>query len=180
ARHRPLALGPHARAGNRTSACRPDHRCAPDRRSGAVSRRALPHLISQARSPKHGGVKTHQVIIVGGGPVGIALALILSMRGIRCALVEARTGLHNIPKGQNLTQRTLEHFYFWGIADELRRARVMPPDAPIGEITAYGNLLSDYWHAPRGRELVRPYYFQNNDRIPQYRMEQVLRAKLAE
>jgi 4-hydroxyisophthalate hydroxylase len=137
-------------------------------------------LISQARSPKHGGVKTHQVIIVGGGPVGIALALILSMRGIRCALVEARTGLHNIPKGQNLTQRTLEHFYFWGIADELRRARVMPPDAPIGEITAYGNLLSDYWHAPRGRELVRPYYFQNNDRIPQYRMEQVLRAKLAE
>lgn len=31
-----------------------------------------------------------------------------------------------IPKGQNLTQRTLEHFYFWGIADELRAARVIP------------------------------------------------------
>jgi 2-polyprenyl-6-methoxyphenol hydroxylase-like FAD-dependent oxidoreductase len=119
------------------------------------------------------------VVIVGGGPVGIALALTLGLRGIRCALVEARTGMHSIPKGQNLTQRTIEHFHFWGIEPELRRARVMPADAPIGEITAYGDLSSEYWHAPRGRELVRPYYFQDNDRLPQYRMEEVLRAKLA-
>jgi 2-polyprenyl-6-methoxyphenol hydroxylase-like FAD-dependent oxidoreductase len=88
--------------------------------------------------------------------------------------------MHRIPKGQNLTQRTLEHFYFWGIADKLRRARIMPPDAPIGEITAYGDLTSDYWHAPRGRELVRPFYFQDNERLPQYRMEKVLRDKLAQ
>jgi 2-polyprenyl-6-methoxyphenol hydroxylase-like FAD-dependent oxidoreductase len=127
------------------------------------------------------GVKnTHQVIIVGGGPAGLALALTLSARGIRCALIEGLAGMHRIPKGQNLTQRTLEHFYFWGIAEELRRAREMPPDAPIGEITAYGDLTSEYWHAPRGRELVRPFYFQDNDRIPQYRMEEVLRAKLAQ
>lgn len=117
--------------------------------------------------------------MVGGGPVGVALALTLSARGIRCALIEGLEGMHRIPKGQNLTQRTLEHFYFWGIADELRRARTMPPDAPIGEITAYGDLTGDYWHAPRGRELVRPFYFQDNDRIPQYRMEEVLRAKVA-
>ena len=127
------------------------------------------------------GVKnTHHVIIVGGGPVGLALALTLSARDISCALIEARTEMHRIPKGQNLTQRTLEHFYFWGIADKLRRARVMPPDAPIGEITAYGDLTSDYWHAPRGRELVRPFYFQDNERLPQYRMEEVLRDKLVQ
>ena len=119
------------------------------------------------------------VVIVGGGPVGTALAVALGMRGIECTLIEPRTGMHRIPKGQNLTQRTLEHFYFWGIVDDLRRARVMPPDAPIGEITAYGDLASQYWHAPRGRELVRPYYFQDNDRMPQYRMEEVLRARLA-
>jgi 2-polyprenyl-6-methoxyphenol hydroxylase-like FAD-dependent oxidoreductase len=93
--------------------------------------------------------------------------------------VESRTGLHNIPKGQNLTQRTLEHFYFWGIVDELRAARIMPPGYPIGEVTAYGDLMSEYWHAPAGRELVRPYYFQANERLPQYRMETVLRNKLA-
>ena len=123
--------------------------------------------------------KQYQVIIVGGGPVGVALALDLGLRGVSCALIESRVGLHKIPKGQNLTQRTLEHFYFWGIVEKLRAARKMPPDAAIGEITAYESLASDYWHAPKGREVVRPFYFQDNDRLPQYRMEAVLREKLA-
>jgi len=123
--------------------------------------------------------KQYQVVVVGGGPVGVGLALDLGLRGVTCALIESRTGLHLIPKGQNLTQRTLEHFYFWGIVERLRAARIMPPDAAIGEITAYGSLASDYWHAPKGREVVRPFYFQDNDRLPQYRMEAVLREKLA-
>src|SRR5689334_22503385 len=123
--------------------------------------------------------KRKEVIIVGGGPVGVALAVDLGLRGVSCALVESRTGSHRIPKGQNLTQRTLEHFYFWGIVDKLRAARVMPRGYPIGEITAYGDLTSPYWHAPAGRELVRPFYFQDNDRLPQYCMEAVLREKLA-
>jgi 2-polyprenyl-6-methoxyphenol hydroxylase-like FAD-dependent oxidoreductase len=122
--------------------------------------------------------KRYQVVIVGGGPVGVALAVNLGLRGISCALVESRVGLHGIPKGQNLTQRTLEHFYFWGIADELRAARLMPRGHQIGEITAYDNLMGPYWHAPAGRELVRPFYFQDNERMPQYRMEAVLRKKL--
>jgi 4-hydroxyisophthalate hydroxylase len=121
----------------------------------------------------------YQVIIVGGGPVGVALAVELGMRGISCALIERRRGLQQIPKGQNLTQRTLEHFYFWGIVDELRAARVMPPGYPIGGVTAYKNLMSEYWHAQPGREIVRSYYFQDNDRLPQYCMEEVLRRKMA-
>jgi 2-polyprenyl-6-methoxyphenol hydroxylase-like FAD-dependent oxidoreductase len=124
--------------------------------------------------------KRHQVVIVGAGPVGTALAVDLGLRGVSCALVESRTGLANIPKGQNLTQRTLEHFYFWGLVDELRAARVMPAGYPIGEVTAFGSLASEYWHAPAGRELVRPYYFQANERLPQYRMETVLRNKVAQ
>ncbi len=123
--------------------------------------------------------KRYQVVIVGGGPVGIALAIDLGLRGISCVLVESRTKGHLIPKGQNLTQRTLEHFYFWGIVDELRAARLMPHGFPIGEITAYGDLTGEYWQAAAGREIVRPYYFQDNDRLPQYRMEEVLSSKLA-
>ena len=119
-----------------------------------------------------------QVVIVGAGPVGAALAVDLGLRGVSCALLESRTASHLIPKGQNLTQRSLEHFYFWGIADELRAARVMPRGYPIGEITAYGDLMSAYWHAPAGRELVRPFYFQDNERLPQYCTEAVLRRKL--
>jgi 2-polyprenyl-6-methoxyphenol hydroxylase-like FAD-dependent oxidoreductase len=120
-----------------------------------------------------------QVAIVGGGPVGVALAVQLGMRGISCFVVESRTGLGLIPKGQNLTQRTLEHFYFMGIVDELRASRLMPPGFAIGEITTYRDLNSPYFHAPQGRSLVHDYYFEKNDRLPQYQMEKVLRAKMA-
>jgi 4-hydroxyisophthalate hydroxylase len=121
----------------------------------------------------------YQVIVVGGGPVGLALTLELARRGIACAVIERRTGMHMLPKGQNLTQRTLEHFHFWGIAEELRAARTMQHGFPIGNVTAYGNLMSEYWYKRPHRELVRPYYFQDNERLPQYQTEKVLRAKLA-
>lgn len=122
----------------------------------------------------------YQAIIVGGGPVGVALAVELGRRGVSCAVIERHLTPQRIPKGQNLTQRTLEHFYFWGVVDELRAARVMPPGYPIGGVTAYGNLMSEYWYAPVGREIVRSYYFQDNDRLPQYLTEEVLRARLAD
>ena len=122
--------------------------------------------------------RRYQVIIVGGGPVGVGLAVELGRRGIACALIERRTSLQMIPKGQNLTQRTLEHFYFWGIADALRAERVMPPGYPIGGVTAYGTLMSEYWKAPPGREAVRAFYVLDNERRPQYRLEGVLRRRL--
>jgi 2-polyprenyl-6-methoxyphenol hydroxylase-like FAD-dependent oxidoreductase len=125
-------------------------------------------------------LKRFQVIIVGGGPVGVALAVELGLRGVSCALIERRPGLSNIPKGQNLMPRTLEHFYFWGIADELRAARVMPKGYPISGITAYGTLMSDYWYPPPQREQVRKYYFQDVERLPQYATERVLRERMAQ
>ena len=67
----------------------------------------------------------YEVLIVGGGPVGMGLAIELGLRGISVGLVERRTEAHRIPKGQNLMQRTVDHFYCWGIADELRAAKVM-------------------------------------------------------
>jgi hypothetical protein len=124
--------------------------------------------------------RRHQVIIVGGGPVGVALAVDLGLRGISCVLVERRLEPQRIPKGQNLTQRTVEHFYFWGIADQLRAARVLPPEYPMKGIVAYGNLMSEYWYAPPLREIVNSYYFQENERLPQYRTEHVLRARMAQ
>lgn len=122
--------------------------------------------------------KHYDVIIVGGGPVGAGLAVELGLRGVTCALVERRQGLSNIPKGQNLTQRTLEHFYFWGLIDEVRAARVMPKKSPIGEFVSYRHLASPYWHVGNGRSVVNQYYFQNNERMPQYQLEKVLREKL--
>ena len=42
----------------------------------------------------------------------------------------------------------------------------MPPGAAIGEVTAYGSLTSEYWLAPAGREVVRPFYSQANGGCP--------------
>jgi 2-polyprenyl-6-methoxyphenol hydroxylase-like FAD-dependent oxidoreductase len=122
----------------------------------------------------------HQVVIVGGGPVGVALAVELGQRGISCALVERRRELQAIPKGQNLTQRSVEHFYFWGIADELRAARMLPPSYPMSGIVAYRDLNGEFWYAPPLREIVNSYYFQDNERLPQYQGEQVLRARMTQ
>jgi 2-polyprenyl-6-methoxyphenol hydroxylase-like FAD-dependent oxidoreductase len=124
--------------------------------------------------------KRHQVVIIGGGPVGTALAVELGQRGISCALVERRLEPQRIPKGQNLTQRSVEHFYFWGVAEQLRAARMLPPSYPMSGIVAYRDLNNDYWYAPPLREIVNSYYFQNNERLPQYQGEQVLRARMAE
>jgi 4-hydroxyisophthalate hydroxylase len=121
----------------------------------------------------------HQVVIVGGGPVGAGLALELGLRGIRCVVVEQRTELSMIPKGQGLSQRTMEHMWRWGVAEEIRAARTMPPGYAIGQVTAYENLMGEFWAAPPARELVQPYYFQANERLPQYRTEEVLRRRLA-
>lgn len=124
--------------------------------------------------------KRHQVIIVGGGPVGVALAIELGQRGISCALIERRLTPQQIPKGQGLTQRSMEHFYFWGVADKVRAVRLLPPEFPTRGVTAYRDLMSKYWYAPEVREVVDRYYFQDSERLPQYLTEEVLRARMAE
>ena len=121
-----------------------------------------------------------RVIVVGGGPVGLALAVELGLLGIPCTVVERRTEPHRIPKGQNLTQRTLDLFYSWGIADELRSRRLIPPGHPANSIVAYGDLMSEYWFNGVYRTAVDKYYFQRSERLPQYLTEQVLRERLSD
>jgi len=119
------------------------------------------------------------VVVVGGGPVGLALAAALGTSGIPTVLVERGREPSAIPKGQNLTARSLEHFYFWGCVDQLRAARLLPPGFPIGGITAYESLAGEYWYAPPGRETVGDFYFQRAERLPQYLTESVLRNRVA-
>lgn len=120
------------------------------------------------------------VIIVGGGPVGMGLAIEMGQRGIRCIVVERYASPQPIPKGQNLTQRTMEHFHAWGAEKQLRAARTIPPEYGIGGLTAYGTLLGDYSYDWLQRDLVKPFYYTANERLPQYATEAVLRARAAQ
>jgi len=120
------------------------------------------------------------VLIVGGGPVGMGLAIELGQRGVRCIAVERYPTPQPIPKGQNLTQRTMEHFHVWGAEGPLRAARTIPPEYGIGGLTAYGTLLGPYTYDWLQRDLVGPFYYTSNERLPQYATEAVLRRRAAE
>lgn len=123
----------------------------------------------------------YQVVIIGGGPVGVSLAVELGQRGIKVAVVERHREVGRIPKGQGLTHRSLEHFYFWNCVDEIRKARLLPEGYHIGGIIAYNNAMSEYWYDNgKARNKLHPYFFQRNERLPQYLTEEVMRARAAQ
>ena len=60
------------------------------------------------------------VLIVGGGPVGLAMAVELGWRGIDCMLVEQGDGVVEHPKTNGVNMRTMEYCRRWGIAEAVR------------------------------------------------------------
>ena len=70
------------------------------------------------------------VLIVGGGPVGLALAGELGWRGIACTLIEQGDGTIVTPKMNEVNIRTMEFCRRWGIADAVHSCP-FPPDYPL-------------------------------------------------
>jgi 2-polyprenyl-6-methoxyphenol hydroxylase-like FAD-dependent oxidoreductase len=62
------------------------------------------------------------VLIAGGGPVGLALAVELGLAGIPCTLIERRDGSITVPKMSGLSIRSMELNRRWGIAEKAKRA----------------------------------------------------------
>jgi len=61
------------------------------------------------------------VAISGGGPVGMALAIDLALRGVAVVVFERRSeGARNLARANMTNVRSMEHFRRWGIADALR------------------------------------------------------------
>ena len=117
------------------------------------------------------------IVIVGGGPVGTGLAIDLALHGLSVVIVERREQIQRIPKGQNLTPRTGEHFRRWGVTDAIRAASPIPRSYGSGGIATYGTFLSDYHHEWFNRAKIVDYYAATNERLPQYETEAVLRAR---
>ncbi len=70
------------------------------------------------------------VLIAGAGPVGLALAIELAYRGIRCLVVEQSDGTVDFPTTNLANTRTVEHMRRWGIADRMRFQSGYPTDYP--------------------------------------------------
>ena len=63
-----------------------------------------------------------QALIVGGGPVGLTLAIDLGRRGVRCTLIEQKEAPQFLPKMERCNARTMEIFRRMGIVDKVRAA----------------------------------------------------------
>jgi 2-polyprenyl-6-methoxyphenol hydroxylase-like FAD-dependent oxidoreductase len=79
-----------------------------------------------------------EVLIAGGGPFGLMLALELGKRGVRCLLVEPKPGTAFNPQANATQARTMEHFRRHGFADAVR-VQGLPADHPtdIAYFTRY-------------------------------------------
>ncbi|MGH2900832.1 MAG: FAD-dependent monooxygenase, partial [Solirubrobacteraceae bacterium] len=83
------------------------------------------------------------VLIAGGGPVGMTLALELASHGVRSLLVERNASTTRHPKMDLTNGRSMELFRRLGLVDRLRAAGV-PADHPFDIVwatSATGQLL---------------------------------------
>ena len=80
-----------------------------------------------------------EVGIVGGGPVGLMLALFLDRLGVRCVLFNTAPTTRWHPKGSTQGARTMEHFRRLGMADAIRDLG-LPHDHPtdVAYFTRFG------------------------------------------
>ncbi|MGE0744308.1 MAG: FAD-dependent monooxygenase [Rhodospirillales bacterium] len=82
---------------------------------------------------------TTPVTIVGGGPVGLLLALLLDRYGVSSTVINTEPTERWHPKGNGQNASTMEHYRQLGFSDEIRMLG-LPPDHPFDQ--AYFTRLS--------------------------------------
>lgn len=76
--------------------------------------------------------KSTPVLIVGGGPVGLSLALFLDYWDVPSTIVNIGATARMHPKGNGQNARTMEHYRQLGFSDEIRKLG-LPSDHPFDQ-----------------------------------------------
>src|SRR3954462_11950365 len=124
-----------------------------------------------------------QVLVAGGGPVGLAAAIELGRRGVDCLVVEPRqTVSHARPRCKTVNVRTLEHLRRWGAAERLRE-RAPLPASWSSEVVFCTSLTG--WELSRfvgvlGLLPEGDRYPEVGQQAPQYVLEELLRDMVGE
>jgi 2-polyprenyl-6-methoxyphenol hydroxylase-like FAD-dependent oxidoreductase len=123
------------------------------------------------------------VLIVGAGPVGLALAVELERHGIDSIVLEQLPRGGRQPRAKTTNVRTMAHFRRWGLAEQVRRASPLPDSYPRDIIFAtrlFGQELARFQNAFFGDQQLRDERFPEAAQwIPQYKIEAVLREAIA-
>ena len=123
------------------------------------------------------------VLVIGAGPVGLALGLELGLRGNRVILIERDPSRGPQPRAKTLNMRSLTHLRRWGLAEQVRAASPLPEGYPTDVVfrtRLYGHHIAT----------VPNIYFRGNARAddprfpepsewtPQYEVERVMKRRL--
>ena len=123
------------------------------------------------------------VLVVGGGPVGLSLALELGKQGRRCLLVELNDRVGVAPRAKCTNVRSRELMRRWGIADRLAEASPFGIDYPSNVVFATrlgGHELARFENGFYCSPVRDERYSEHAQWIPQYKVEAVLRQRAAE
>ncbi|MET9364734.1 FAD-dependent oxidoreductase [Streptomyces sp. NPDC006632] len=96
------------------------------------------------------------VAIVGGGPVGLLLALFLDRYGVPSVVFNAEESWHGRPRGNTHNARTMEHYRRLGISGPIRRLG-LPCEQPtdIAYFTRYSGHELSRLTLPTGTQRLR-------------------------
>jgi 2-polyprenyl-6-methoxyphenol hydroxylase-like FAD-dependent oxidoreductase len=131
----------------------------------------------------HSASSEYEVIVAGGGPVGMTVAIELASRGVSTLVVEPRAKDDYAVARVNLTNaRSMEHFRRHGIADKLRANDPVPSNV-IRDLTfstrANGKIILNVEGAYEWRERL-PIASEVPEWAPFQAIEKTLREKLLE
>ena len=121
------------------------------------------------------------IVIVGAGPVGLALAIELGLRGVRATLIEQNDRIAPQPRAKTTNVRSMEHMRRWGIADALRASAPLPADYPTDIVFAtrlFGHPLAHITNAFNGARVRDDRYSEPAQWVPQFKVEAALRARV--
>ena len=121
------------------------------------------------------------VLIIGAGPVGLALALDLGWRGVACTLIEQTDGVVEHSKIGHIAVRTMEFFRRWGIATAIRQAG-FPDDFRMSRVICTSVIkppLHIDEHASLRDMPVPAYSCEKKQRCPQHWIQPILLQSVA-
>ncbi|KAJ7484686.1 FAD binding domain-containing protein [Mycena latifolia] len=117
------------------------------------------------------------VLIVGGGPTGLTMALCLAKYGIDVRVVEEATSPHKAIRGTAIAPRTLELLDILGVTDQIQGVSVPPLQMAVYDPSGMNIAKAFDWSQPADISPTIP--FRSVATVGQAMLEDVLRRQLA-